>query len=70
MEEVASRVQEIEEQVRKLSGAELRVFRAWLDEYEEQLWDRKFEAEAAAGTWDDLADKALADHREGKSTPL
>ena len=65
-----SRVQEITEQLRSLSGAELRELRAWLDEYEGQIWDRQFEAEIAAGKWDELADKALRDHRDGKSTPL
>jgi hypothetical protein len=65
-----SRVQEIAEQLRTLSGAELRELRAWLDEYENQLWDEQFEAELAAGKWDGLTEKALKDHQEGKSTPL
>jgi hypothetical protein len=65
-----SRVQEITEQLLSLSGAELRELRAWLDEYEDRIWDEQFEAEIAAGKWDELAEKALRDHREGKSTPL
>ena len=65
-----SRVQEIVELVRVLSNAELRELRAWLDEYEDQLWDEQFAVEVAAGNWDSLAEKALQDHREGKSTPL
>lgn len=65
-----SRVQELAEQMRALSGVELRELRAWLDEYENQLWDEQFEAEVAAGKWDALTDRALQDHQEGKSTPL
>ena len=65
-----SRVQEIAEQMRALSGAELRELRAWLDEYEDQTWNERFEAEVAAGKWDALAEKALRDHRDGKSSPL
>jgi hypothetical protein len=65
-----SRVQEIAEQLRTLSAAELRELRAWLDEYEDQIWDGQFAAEVAAGKWDALAEKALRDHREGRSTPL
>jgi hypothetical protein len=65
-----SRVQEITDQVRILSGAELRELRVWLEEYEDQIWDEEFEAEVAAGRWDALAEKALRDHREGNSTPL
>jgi hypothetical protein len=65
-----SRVQEIAEQVRTLSGAELRELREWLDEFEDQSWDERFEAEVAAGKWDALAERARRDHHEGKSTPL
>jgi hypothetical protein len=65
-----SKVQEIEEQLRTLSGAELRELRAWLDQYEDQAWDQQFEAGVAAGEWDARAEKALKDHREGKSTEL
>jgi hypothetical protein len=65
-----SRVEEIEEQLRALSGAELRELRAWLDAYEDRVWDEQFEAEIAAGKWDALAEKALRDHKEGRSTPL
>jgi len=65
-----SRVEEITEQLRTLSGAELRELRAWLDEYENHVWDEQFEADVAAGRWDALAEKTLQDHREGKSTRL
>jgi hypothetical protein len=69
-EPVMSRVQEIVEQLRSLSPAELSELRAWLDEREDQLWDETFAAEVSAGKWDGLAEKALKEHREGKSTPL
>ena len=70
LEPIVSRVQEIAEQVRALSGAELRELRAWIDEYDDRIWDERFEEEVAAGKWDELAEKALQDHRQGKSTPL
>jgi hypothetical protein len=65
-----SRVQQIADQLRTFSGAELRELRAWLDAYADQIWDEEFEAEVAAGRWDALAGKALRDHREGSSSPL
>jgi hypothetical protein len=65
-----SRVKEIEEQMRTLSGAELRELQAWLDEYEDRTWNERFEAEVAAGNWNSLAERALRDHREGNTTPL
>ena len=65
-----SRVQEIEEQLRALTGDELRELRAWLDDYEDQIWDKQFEVEVAAGKWDALAEKALQEHSEGGTRPL
>jgi len=65
-----SRVQEIADQLRTFSGAELRELRAWPEVYGDQIWDEEFEVEVAAGKWDALAEKALRDHREGSSTPL
>jgi len=65
-----SRVEEITAQLGSFSPAELRELQAWLDAHEEQIWDQQFEADVAAGKWDALAEKALRDHREGKSTPL
>jgi len=65
-----SRVKEIEERMRTLSGAELRELQAWLDEYEDRTWNERFEAEVAGGEWDSRAERALRDHREGNTTPL
>jgi hypothetical protein len=65
-----NRVREITEQLRTLSPEELRELRAWLDAFEDRSWDEKFEAQVAAGEWDELAEKALNDHREGRTTPL
>lgn len=65
-----SRVQEIEEQLRTLSGPELRELRAWLDEFESQLWDEQIASDSNAGNLDLILDRARKDEREGKTTPL
>jgi hypothetical protein len=65
-----SRVKEIADQLRNFSSAELREIRDWLDEYENQAWDRQFESEVASGKWDERAVKALSEHKKGRSTPL
>jgi hypothetical protein len=65
-----SRVQDITAQLRTLSAVELRELRAWLDAYEDQIWDEQFAAAVAAGKWDERAGNALRDHRDGRSKPL
>ena len=64
------KVEEVEDQVRKLSGAELAEFRKWYAEFDAQAWDRQFEADVKAGKLDAMAEAARKAHREGKSTKL
>jgi hypothetical protein len=64
------KVEEIEEQIRNLSGAELIEFRKWYAEFDTQAWDRQFEADVKAGKLDALGEAARRARREGKSTEL
>jgi hypothetical protein len=65
-----SRVEELEGQIKKLSSNELQELRAWLAEYDADVWDRQFDADAISGKLDALADQALKDFAEGRSTDL
>ena len=65
-----SRVEELEGKIKALSSHELRELRAWLAEYDAEAWDRQFHADAMAGRLDAMADKALKDWSEGRSTDL
>lgn len=64
------KLEEIEAQVRNLSGTEMAEFRKWYTEFDAQTWDRQFEADVKAGKLDALADAARQAHKEGKSTKL
>ena len=44
--------------------------RAWLDEFESQLWDEQIASDSNAGNLDLILDRARKDEREGKTTPL
>jgi hypothetical protein len=61
-------LKEIEEAVRRLSAAELALFRAWFAEFDGKAWDRQIEADATAGRLDALADEAIEDLRAGHCT--
>lgn len=64
------KLEEIEQQIRNLSGTELEEFRKWYAEFDAQDWDRQFEADVRSGKLDRLADAARRAHAEGKSTKL
>lgn len=44
--------------------------RAWLDERAESEWDAQIERDERAGRLDALAERALAEHRAGRTRPL
>ena len=65
-----SRVEELEGKIKALSTPELQELRAWLAEYDAEVWDRQFHADALGGRLDASADQALKDFSEGRSTDL
>lgn len=65
-----SSVQEIESAVSKLTQRELAAFRKWFVEFDAEAWDRQFERDVAGGRLDALAEEALGDLREGRTTEL
>ena len=65
-----SRVEDIEQQIEKLSSDELAAFRRWYVAFDAEAWDRQFEIEVKAGKLDALAEKALRAHTSGQSKPF
>jgi hypothetical protein len=63
-------VPEIEAAVRELSPSDLSNFRKWFQEFDAEAWDRQLEQDAQAGRLDALAEEALKDFRQGRSTDL
>jgi hypothetical protein len=63
-------VQQLEAAVSNLSREELAAFRKWFMQFDAQIWDKQFEEDAAAGRLDKLAEEAIADLKEGRTTPL
>ena len=61
---------EIENAVAGLSANELEKFRAWFTQFDADSWDRQLERDVAAGKLDALAEEALREHRDGKTTEL
>jgi hypothetical protein len=65
-----SSLQEIEDAVEHLSTEELARFRRWFAEFDAAVWDRQFEADVQAGRLEQLAEEALRENREGRTTEL
>jgi hypothetical protein len=65
-----TKVEKIEQDIRKLDRKELLAFRRWFREYDSDAWDRQIEEDVRAGKLDKLAEEALAEHRAGKSKEI
>ena len=65
-----TRIQELEQEIRKLAPSELAAFRKWFEDYDSDQWDSRIEEDAMSGKFDRLAQKALADHKAGKTSEI
>jgi hypothetical protein len=65
-----TKLEALEEEIKKLSPEELTQLREWLLERDAEEWDRQIERDAASGKLDKLFEKSVADHRAGKSREI
>lgn len=62
-----ARIEELTHEVQQLSREELAAFRDWFRRYDSDEWDKEIEEDILAGRLEGLADKAIADHKAGRS---
>lgn len=65
-----TKLEALEEEIKKLSPEELAKLREWLLERDADAWDREIERDAESGKLDKLFEKSLTDHRAGKSREI
>jgi hypothetical protein len=65
-----TRVQRLEREIKELAPSELAAFRKWFQDYDAAQWDKQIEQDAISGKFDQLAQKALADHKAGRTKEI
>lgn len=65
-----STVEQITTAIERLSADEVARVQAWLADYADRLWDDQIERDERAGRLDALIDRALEEHRAGRTRPL
>jgi hypothetical protein len=60
-------IEELANEVQQLSREELVTFRDWFRKYDSDEWDKEIEEDIWAGRLEGLANKAIADHKAGKT---
>ena len=64
------KIEEIEEDIEKLSSNELKAFRRWFIDFDTQQWDKQIQEDVDKGKLDNMADKAIEQFRAGKAKEL
>ncbi|OHB77042.1 MAG: hypothetical protein A2Z25_16650 [Planctomycetes bacterium RBG_16_55_9] len=65
-----TKIQRLEREIKELTPGELAAFRKWFHDYDSVVWDEQIEEDAVAGKLDKLAEKALADHKAGRTKEI
>lgn len=65
-----TKIQLLENEIRKLSPEEIAQLRDWFLELDAEQWDQQIERDAASGKLKRLFENSLADHRAGKSREI
>ena len=63
-------VEAITNAIAQLPPEQVAQVRAWLAEYDERQWDEQIARDEREGRLNALAEKALAEHRAGRTRPL
>jgi len=61
------KLEDVEEQIRNLSGTELAEFRKWYAKFDAQGWDTQIDADVKSGKLDKLAEAARKAHQEARA---
>ena len=61
---------EIEAAIERLPNMDFRQLHEWIADRDQQLWDKKLEADVAAGRLDRFAQEAIADFQAGRFKDL
>jgi hypothetical protein len=65
-----STVKEIESAIQQLKPQDIEAVADWLQEYREEIFDHRIEADAKAGKLDKLMEEAEQDFKAGRCGPL
>lgn len=65
-----STVEEITTAIAQLPADQVNRIRAWLADYADQMWDDQIERDEQSGRLDSLIERALEEHRAGRTRPL
>jgi hypothetical protein len=65
-----TKLKKLEQDVKELTPNELSSFHKWFQKFDAAMWDYQIEEDAKTGRLDNLAQKALLDHKTGRTKEI
>ena len=65
-----TKIEKLEQDVRRLGREELAIFREWFQNYDALEWDKQIEGDAICGRLESLAREALEAYKAGDTREL
>jgi len=65
-----TKVQSLKREIKGLTHRELAALRQWFQEYDSTERDREIEKDALSGRFDELAEKAIAEHKDRRTNEI
>ena len=62
-------LESIQRSIERLAPEEIARLNAWIDDLQEKLFDEAIERGVTSGKFDAKAEKAIADHKAGRTRP-
>lgn len=62
--------EKIKKEIEQLSEDELKEFRQWFAQYDDDVWLDQFEDDVKSGNLDELGDRAIEEHEKGNTSEI
>jgi len=65
-----TKTEKLEQEIKKLNPNELSAFREWFQNYDSEVWDNQIEDDIKKGKLEQLANKAIEEHKSGRTKEI
>ncbi len=65
-----TKTEKLEQEIKKLNPNELSAFREWFQNYDSEVWDKQIEDDIKKGKLEQLANKAIEEHKSGRTKEI
>lgn len=65
-----TKTEKLEQEIKKLNPNELSAFREWFKNFDSESWDKQIDEDIKKGKLEQLANKAIEEHKSGRTKEI